>query len=315
MFLPTFKRCAALFLAVILLLALCSACTEQQSTDKPQTTQTTQTTRPTTPTPEASYAAALAALAEKNYTEAHALLSALGDYKDAPALLEKFVFRPTEIKADNGDTVTLTYDENGNCTRIVCDYIKVIYTANGKWQTKKNTSVEYTYGDVVGQPVQTTTKREGEVESVAENTYDENGRLTMQSGTEYDRVFSAMYQYDDSGRLVRCDKFSVSGSGQVEEYIYDEDGKLIRQTSTDNYGNSEVKYEYDDNGNCIKKTSSMSGSEYEYDDNGNRTKAKHHNVFDDITKNMTYTYEWFYFEDGVPGNWDNFVNTVYDEYS
>ena len=41
MFLPTFKRCAALFLAVISLLVLCSACTEQQSTDKPQTTQTT----------------------------------------------------------------------------------------------------------------------------------------------------------------------------------------------------------------------------------------------------------------------------------
>ena len=308
MFLPTFKRCAALFLAVISLLVLCSACTEQQSTDKPQTTQTTQTTRPTTPTPEASYAAALAALAEKNYTEAHALLSALGDYKDAPALLEKFVFRPTEIRSI-GELIrehctVFTYDEQGNCVKITED---------------DSTQLVFTY-EKIGCPTQKQVLFAGEQSYVTNYVYDEAARLVEEiKKTEYNE-YTVCYEYDENGRLKKrimtCDD-DIYSEPEVLEFFYDEHGNCIETYGHYAVGDHVNEYTYDENGRCIRQINPYGDeSTFQYDACGNRIKEIYVPYEEERGECVvTYTYEPFYFEGGIPGDWKNFIDRfVYDMY-
>ena len=328
MFLSNIKRYTTRLFVVLVVLSLCCACTAPRSTDKPQktqttapqstgtsevtqvtqTTKTTQTTRPVVLSDEEKYAAALAALADKDYAEAHALLSPLGDYKDAAALLEKFVFRPTEIRWKRGHSEggsTFTYDDRGNCIKIV--------------HNDGNESV-FTY-DGIGYPIQRVYKSNKTVESTMHYTYNESGALVEETQrTEYGE-YTFYYEYDKNGRLrkqsVTYDDDTYPES-EVLEFFYDDRGNCIQTYGHYAVGDHVNKYTYDENGRCIHQVHAADGGEstFEYDAYGNRVKQVLTPYFEEREGWVaTYTYEPFYFEDGIPGDWQVFIDRwVYDMY-
>ena len=142
MFLPTFKRCAALFLAVILLLALCSACTEQQSTDKPQTTQTDNTTSSdaepvatttleatkTTKSVTTTTKSAITTVATTTQTTKRSSVAITTTLKSESAATTKTTVTTEAITTTESATPTTSTTKKTGCTHFVN------YNYDGRWQ-------------------------------------------------------------------------------------------------------------------------------------------------------------------------------------
>ena len=71
-------------------------------------------------------------------------------------------------------------------------------------------------------------------------------------------------------------------------------------------GTKVTNYQYDDNGNCIEKQQDSGKTTYEIDKNGNRSRKTYVDADGSFTGEYEWTYELYYFADGVPSWWSEF---------
>ena len=255
---------------------------------------------------EIRYNKGVAALNAGNYAEAYEYLKDAGNYKNAAELRDCFVFRPVDIHSANGDyQAKATYDERGNCIQID------VYHDNNTTPTISKT---YTYGDVVGYPTDVTISNSDGTTFSAHLLYNDRGLLVKAQGKLSGVNYNVTYTYDEYDDIVKEVEMAPDGTTFTTEYGYDAYGNIIwKQVEEDNRVVDAYSYTYDAYGNCTSKDFGDGVfSQYNYDDDGNR--ATEINTWSDETHEYFYTYEVFYFENGKPANWDEFMWFFYDKY-
>ena len=258
------------------------------------------------------YDDALKLIDEGNYTEAYKLLSELGDYKDAKALLASFYYVPVSGTYTEGDetltveffytaanlplrtverlgdevmyTADYTYDDNLDLVRIVYgggDPGEYVYTYDDERRLIKEV---HSYGD-------------GEVYT-EEYTYDADGNRIRSVYLYPGGGRITDYTYEN-GVLVRTVETYGDGSVYTTDFVYDESGKLVREEFDSRDGLSGTyTYIYDENGNMIEERDIYSDGEsafyiYTYDEKGNMLTANF-----TYTDSFSYSEEYTYDEDG-----------------
>lgn len=140
------------------------------------------------------------------------------------------------------------YDEQGNLIRVLEHEDGRTYVAEENTYNdagKRIRSVAYPDSDGFGNPI-----------SVSEYTYDEDGRLIIQS-TDYNIIYSNMtteYEYDQEGNIAREITYEDGEAFFDYSYKYDSDGNLLEEIDT-----------YYQNGN---ETQTQTTYTYEYNEDG-----------------------------------------------
>ena len=260
----------------------------------------------------AKYDDAKALIEEGKYEEAYAILTELGDYKDAKAMLANFYYIPVsgtytedgetlmteffytaenlplraveKLGAEVAYTADYTYDDNFDLVKIVYgggEPGEFVYTYDDERRLIKE---EHSYGD-------------GEFYSY-EYTYDEDGNCISSVFWYPDGGCTTDYTYEN-GILLRTVETYEDGSVYTTDFFYDEAGKLVREEleSTDGLSGT-YTYSYDESGNMVEEHDVYSDGEsavyiYTYDEKGNKLTA---NVA--YTDNFSYSYEYTYDENG-----------------
>lgn len=159
----------------------------------------------------------------------------------------------------------------------------------------------------------------GDITSITEYKYDEQGKLKEEKNTSGDKISLITYTYDNSGNLIEHKK-TVNGEVQVQnswvyndkgiltEYywsngrqknVYDENGNVISYIRIDENGIEipENKLEYDESGRLIKViVYNEDGSEYvssiySYDSNGNLISKMFYDVNGNLDESNEYEYD------------------------
>ena len=260
----------------------------------------------------AKYDDALKLIDEGNYTEAYTLLSELGDYKDAKALLASFYYVPVSGTFTEGDetlTVEFLYTEDNLPLRTVerlgdevmytadytyndnLDLVKIVYGGGEPGE------FVYTYDDERRLIKEEHSYGDGDAYSY-EYTYDEDGNCIRSVFWYSDGGCTTDYTYED-GILLRTVETYEDGEVYTSDLFYDEAGKLVREEFESQDGLSDTyTYIYDENGNMIEEHDVYSDGEsavyiYTYDEKGNKLTA---NIA--YTDNFSYSYEYTYDENG-----------------
>ena len=136
-------------------------------------------------------------------------------------------------------------------------------------------------------------------EVIYEYEYDEAERLLRESDYAYGLCME--YEYNISGKLMKCTRFSKGDLNYWSEYEYDVSGYLVREKNfcSDGSIGSYTEYENDSAGNVLKKVSygvdgSMINSvEYTYDMSGNLTEETRYeeNAHGNYETRIEYTYD------------------------
>ena len=138
----------------------------------------------------------------------------------------------------------------------------------------------------------------GELASILDHYYDENGVRTKSYKYEGDGSLSerTVYEYDTNGYLTKKSVFSADDAS-LGYYLYenDDNGNCTKESPYDVDGTLEdyMVYEYDSRGNCTKEAVySPDGTlrwydSYVYDDNGNKTQRIIHSMSDNV-KQISY---------------------------
>ncbi len=252
---------------------------------------------------EIRYNKGVASLNAGNYAEAYEYLKDAGNYKNAAELRDRFVFRPVDIHSANGDyQVKATYDERGNCIQID------VYYDNS---TTPMITRTYTYGDKVGYPASMTISTSDGATFSAYLLYNDKGLLVKAQGKLNGENYNVTYTYDEYDDIVKEVEMAPDGTTFTTEYGYDAYGHIIwKQVKEGNRVVDAYSYTYDAYGNCTSKDFGDGVLlQYNYDDDGNRATK----TWSDGTHEF-YTYEVFYFENGKPANWNEFMWFFYDKY-
>lgn len=274
----------ALMLALILCVTAITACTGENTPDAPPEDNVTDPT-------EVKYNDALALLEKGDYTGAYALLTELGDYKDAAKLTARFHYVPTTVtdKYDEADgqiieNGTHTYNEKN--LPATCVYIDGDYRH----------TCTYTYNDNCKLTKVHCTDTDGLEEYMEEYEYDANGNLIKYNVFEDGSTYSYEYTYNDKGYMATMVSVTDEGTRYLFEYTYDENGNKILTVTTfdgmsvryesvyDDKGNKTAEYHKDENGNEIAKYV------YTYDEKGRNTSETHF-VMGEESSHYEYTYD------------------------
>ncbi|MBR6298868.1 MAG: RHS repeat protein [Candidatus Gastranaerophilales bacterium] len=200
---------------------------------------------------------------------------------------DKIYNKKSEQKADNAnDTRNIdneSYDVEINIEDMPEDEGKVEYYRN---QETGFVDKEISYS------------ADGEVETVAEFSYDKNGNVTNE--VRYDAQGNKMYSnensYDENGNLTyEVYRNSEGNPTDINEYVYDENNNKISLKNFDGLMNFQniTEFIYDENNNNIKTVTTYSdGSSdtYEFEDiDGKRveTRCIHEEINEDGTKTTT----------------------------
>ncbi len=228
------------------------------------------------------------------YEKAKQALTRLGDYKDVPELLKKFVVVPTKV-----NNTKYIYDQRGNLIKKENEYNRYGgKTVQEYIFNEKNQLVAAKYFD--------TENDEGEnsVDSV-EYVYNEQGHLVKKKRqflSEIDEPMSEStdYHYDQNGNMIKFEAVVSGGYGggysYGSEYTYDDKMRLVKEVDS----NGVTEYQYDNEDNRIfEKISYSDGStnitERFYDTAGNCLKEEMEYTF--TNGNMQTTkYEYYYDE-------------------
>ncbi len=193
---------------------------------------------------------------EYKYDNNHNVIFDFYEDSDGETYLEEYSFN------DKGDEIKFTAkDETGE---IYGYYYEYVYDEKGNITTVIQTSLD------------------GEIETIDETTYDEDGQILKYTDT-YRRdqemlVETKEYTYDNNGNVIKYVYTSDIETDCVCEYYYDDSGNQIKATCTlENGEKSCAESFYDDNGNRIKIVETdyngdVSTYEYEYGDEKNVTK-------------------------------------------
>lgn len=219
------------------------------------------------------YAKALRLIEQEEYEQAYELLLQVGDYKDAPELLERFCYVPESICAQS-------------------------YSAEG---IEKGTPSQYAFAySEENLPLQikgTSSHRE----ITDDYDYDENGRLITHVYTSPDYSCTSYFAYDENGYLIRGTTGFLGQSEIYCEYVYDQNGNVIEMIEylSDKEGEKRqgaYRYTYSSDSNLIKEEIVRDNKyytvEYTYDDDGNLTqKATVDSAMPNSPSIIQYTYD------------------------
>lgn len=299
------------------------------------------------------YRQAKSLIEQGELAKAYDLLLALGDYKDAEELLERFHFIPAEgsfqaFSAEGEEPLlsyehTFSYNEKGLLTNYYrgSDATSYIYDEQGHLLEERFTNAHdtyltsYTY-DEHGNRIKMSRGYSDKVEYYEEYTYDEKGNLLTETHFSKDpnaadllfelplrREVAYAYAYDEAGRVIRKEGTYREQDTIVTEYRYDKAGLLLEERVTRNGGATVVtSYFYDEAGRILRSASSKKEVNYTYDGHGNLTRKESLTAsVDGYTSLSTDTYEYTYDESGrvikqvvdLAGGKPRVYEFVYDE--
>ena len=251
------------------------------------------------------YQNALALIKSGKCKEAYDILKALGDYKDAEELLEKFVMFPIYYKYSNGtmagtEFVPDEYEEakavigaNGIPTKVTYtdselneNSCEIDFDENGRPITISvyyvgdlNEKISVTY-DEKGYTSKLESKdADGNAQYSIERKYDANGNLTEDTlAFSEGSTKSKIYEYDSENRMIKMIEVDNGdmANAMIYEWSYNEDGLLAKESFESAYGGGYNEYEYDENGKLISETvmdGGLSYVTYYYDENGNLARS------------------------------------------
>jgi len=180
-------------------------------------------------------------------------------------------------KNEDGTCVLSTFNENGDCIRMVC------YNADG--------STEYAYEYEYGSNAMTEKEYLGDLlVAQREHTADTDGNMFLQRETSYlEDGTSTVMEYDASGNELLQQGYSADGTLELDvryEYTYDADGNMLLKET---YENGELRQQMEFiHGSDSEGSWSRSGKTTEYHEDGTKT------VFDsdpDSTWSTEITYD------------------------
>lgn len=167
------------------------------------------------------------------------------------------------VNGDNGEALTLEYDEAGylRCVADSTGRVFSYFVSGGLLlHTEAPDGAAWTYGYTDNGLLQTSMDPEGNMR--VQNTYDDKCRVTEQVFADNS---TTKFAYDDEKGCV----IETERDGSVRTYYHDEDGKVYRIV----YPDSEWQCEYDDRGNRIlTKDRNGNITRFSYDIWGNITK-------------------------------------------
>ena len=222
----------------------------------------------------------------EGYDEAIALLTELGDYADAPAILSHFHERLLtkdlnyDAEADGPLSISYSYDSSGRIAAVT-----ELFSA---YPGKKDRVSTYAYNEDGSYSV-----FEGQVEK----RYDAHGGYLGQG-----EVSTYFYDYGffDSGVMHYCDTYDVETGGYRGEFVNDERGNCVRITASDGTLTT-MKNEYE--GELLVRQESFTADgtmldrlNCEYDADG-RLKRTTYMVVDGPTTVTSYSYGLIYAPD------------------
>lgn len=195
------------------------------------------------------------------------LLARCKGYKDADALLSKFIILEKMIS-----TTKITFVDNlGNeNTRSEEDYS---FDAAGRLLNSHSKTIEfllfgsygangYNYGFTYGEDGRISSIRYGHsssVEAYLTPTYDENGRIISMEVRTNSATYTNTYTYDEDGKLIRADFGDEKESyNRFFEFIYDVSGKVVKIVGKLRLGYNEpyefeMLYNYSEGGHIVSK--------------------------------------------------------------
>ena len=232
---------AGLFLLILALCVLLTACGEQKAYDE-----------------------ACALFEDGKYAEAIEMFRALGDYSDSTDRIRIAQTRLEQTTAHiggekpEGDRAlkyadAFTYLESGR-TRDAYN----TFAALGDYRDAAEQLARFTVvrGALVGEEIHVIADEADTLRGTAEYSYGADGRALMRSGfcrmEKYGwfEDFDSHYSYDDEGNIARIDALSRSGKVSFSlEYSYNENGRPIREVYSDSFGKTrefEMSYTYID---------------------------------------------------------------------
>jgi len=199
--------------------------------------------------------------------------------------------RPVYAESRNGDmsienVCKIYYNENGRITEIQN------YTSDFSYPYSRNVLEYNENGDLV----KYSNCIMGYVQYYLTYEYDASP-LPVKS-TYYDRddkpFFDTLYDYDESGNLIRKTMEYYSGGSETIEYQYDGSGRLTKYIVNDR---TQEKYEYDESGRLTTHTHYSSGSyarfttyKYEYNEAGQVIKKETHHSVDSLETYTAFEY-------------------------
>ena len=305
----TFSRIISTVLAASLLIGTLASCSNDGKTDAK----------------EAEYNAAVALLEEGKYAEARAAFEALGDYKDAKAHFDRFIFFPSEMEYELLDrtgvmTITLgehnlpthmvsvgnlgtkdgvyVYDSEGRMLSQTVTHGEEVYVYNYTYDENSNmTKAEFSTNGAVTQVHNFSYSKEGwlikeyvtnngEVLLDVENTYNENGALTKRIAKQLGAESTYTCTYNSDGKISKEECVNADGGSYVIDYIYDEKGALVKELYADSEMTCTTEHTYDSAGNRIKV-------EDAYSDGTSASITREYDAYGNVTK------EVFVYTDGT----------------
>ena len=331
--------CLLLILAMTLSLAAC----DKKNKKKDKTT----TAAPTTTTADL-YAEAMAKIAAGEFEEAYELLVSLGDYGDAAAQADRFLWVPVTGHYTDGEeaaSVTVTLGADGLPTRFLYveededevweDLYELTWNEDNKlilernaWDDSESTTT-YTY-DAKGRLATSARMYNGEYFQTLTYTYDEQDRLIRRVSSESGLTFTYEWEYNAQGLVSKETYTNGSDDVQIQTYTYNAAGNVTSETWTDGTNTSTVTYTYDASGERLLEKNDGALHTYTYDakgqlilvtnvdpDKGDSTETY---TYDDEGRVLTEVYtsggyvDTYVYTYDTHGNVIGYVNT-YDEYT
>ena len=333
-----------LLLAISLSLVACDKKKDKTTTVPATTTVPTTTTAPQ-PTSADLYAEAMAKIAAGEFEEAYDLLVSLGDYGDAAAQVDRFLWVPVTGQYSDGEesaSVTATLGADGLPTRFLYidsddweDLYELTWNEDNKLILERNTwddgesTTTYTY-DAKGRLATSAYMYNGEYFQTLTYTYDEQDRLIRRVSSETGLTFSYECEYNAQGLVSKETYTNGSYDVQMRTYTYNAAGNVTSETWTDGTNTSTVTYTYDASGERLLEKNDGALHTYTYDakgqlilvtnvdpDKGDSTETY---TYDDEGRVLTEVYtsgdyvDTYVYTYDTHGNIIGYVNT-YDEYT
>ena len=346
-----------LFLSLLLLLAISLslvACDKKKDkTTTVPTTTTATTTGPTTttapqPTSADLYAEAMAKIAAGEFEEAYELLVSLGDYGDAAAQADRFLWVPVTGQYSDGEesaSVTVTLGADGLPTRFLYveededevweDLYELTWNEDNKLILERNTwdesesTTTYTY-DAKGRLATSAYVYNDEYSRTVAYTYDEADRVICREVNEDGFLSTYEFEYTALGLVSKETYTNESGDVQIQTYTYNAAGNVTSETWTDGTKTSTVTYTYDASGERLLEKNDGALHTYTYDAKGQLILVTHEGskegtstdayTYDDEGRVLTEVYtsgdyvDTYVYTYDTHGNMIGCVNT-YDEYT
>ena len=340
--------CLLLILAMTLSLAACDK--KNKKKDKTTTVPTTTTATTTAPanSDAVTYAEAMAKIAAGEFEEAYELLVSLGDYGDAAAQADRFLWVPVTGHYTDGEeaaSVTVTLGADGLPTRFLYveededevweDLYELTWNEDNKLILERNTwddsesTTTYTY-DAKGRLATSARMYNGEYFQTLTYTYDEQDRLIRRVSSESGLTFTYEWEYNAQGLVSKETYTNGSDDVQMQTYTYNAAGNVTSEIWTDGVNTFTVTYTYDASGERLLEKNDGALHTYTYAAKGHPILLTHVDpdkgdstetyTYDDEGRVLTEVYtsggyvDTYVYTYDTHGNVIGYVNT-YDEYT